>query len=285
MKSRRVYKLSKETQKVLEHTKLDGITWEDFKLPFECFGIELADPLSNPFGVSSDFILVSQTELTSLSRGPERKDIHIIGLTEDLRSFNRKSKFVDAAAVESVPSRKEMKKELVLLQQGMRRFIRPDAYRTVVPEGKLSKYLTELPENVEEELSISQDDRMLRIVLGLSLYLESLSPNSKAISASEVKIFLSGKDKSAIIDPAEVLRVNTVSPLTRDEKIFLGLEGTKEQRREIQMCCHWRAGHWRRPPGKGSDPSFPKTVHIPPTLVRRDRLPENALPGGAIKGI
>lgn len=56
---------------------------------------------------------------------------------------------------------------------------------------------------------------------------------------------------------------------------------TDSQRSYHELCAHFRRGHWRRPPGQGDDPTASKTVWVRPTLVRRDRLPEGALPGGS----
>lgn len=285
MKSRRVYKLSRDVQKLLELTSLEGVTWQDLILPFECFAIELSDSLTNPLGLKSDFILVSQSEVTSLSS--TGNDIYLIGLQEDLKDYKRQLHYEDEQSIASSCSSKQNRKEQASLRKIYKHIPRPDAYRTVVPGGKLDSPLSKVPLLASNLGSAEQvhDDRVLRIVFGFSLYLKSLPSNSECISGSERKIFLSGKDGSVITDPAEVLAVNAVSPLTRDEKIYLGLEGSDRERKELQMSCHWRAGHWRRPPGKGSDPNAAKTVHVRPTLVRKDRLPDVGLPGGAIKGV
>jgi hypothetical protein len=63
--------------------------------------------------------------------------------------------------------------------------------------------------------------------------------------------------------------------------------GNQEDQRQarFELSCPFREGHWRRPPGKGDDPTAPRTVHVRPCIVRRDRLPKDGgLLPGTIKG-
>ena len=50
---------------------------------------------------------------------------------------------------------------------------------------------------------------------------------------------------------------------------------------EREVSAHFRTGFFRRPRGQGKNPDAVKSEWVRPTIVRRDRLEEGALPVGA----
>jgi hypothetical protein len=76
--------------------------------------------------------------------------------------------------------------------------------------------------------------------------------------------------------------VSSVIPLTPDELKFEELgQQTEAGTAKYEMRTHWRQGYWSRKPGEGHDPNAEKSVWHRPTLVRKDRLPQDfGLPGG-----
>lgn len=78
---------------------------------------------------------------------------------------------------------------------------------------------------------------------------------------------------------ADVCTVSSIYRLTPEERKLIG-DHAVSRRGTVELCAHFRRGHWRRPPGKGDDPTAEKTVWVRPTLVCRDRLAAGSMPGG-----
>jgi hypothetical protein len=114
-----------------------------------------------------------------------------------------------------------------------------------------------------------------RIVIGLLMYLSSLPSQSPHVS-DWVPPQRGTADPSAIYDGMEVCHVRSTHTLTTTERAVVDNGRTGRE-----LAAHWRKGYWRRPLGKGNDPTAEKTVWIKPVLVREDRLEDGALPGGA----
>ena len=156
--------------------------------------------------------------------------------------------------------------------------------------GLADHFCRDVPANADPNEDARCDratiDTLLRVVVGLVLYLKTLPADSRHVSPP-TQPFRSGlPDRKVITNRWEVCNVTSVIPLTREERVFYGIEGNLEQQRQAkrELSCHFREGHWRRPPGKGDDPTAPRTVHVRPCIVRRDRLPKDGgLPAGAIK--
>lgn len=123
--------------------------------------------------------------------------------------------------------------------------------------------------------------KMIRIFFGLTLYMRTLLPGSPHIARLPPLPRLSTPDRKVITDRAEVFSVLSRWTLTRDERLMLGLEGTVEESRMMEMSWHFRQLHWRQRPGQGQDPLALREVFADWTLVRRDRMPTDlGLPSG-----
>ena len=89
------------------------------------------------------------------------------------------------------------------------------------------------------------------------------------------------QDLSLVTREAEVCTISSCHKLTAKERAALGIDMKVGSVGGHEVRAHFRRGHWRRLPGYGDQPDAPKLVWVRPTLVRRDRLPRGALPGGA----
>lgn len=140
---------------------------------------------------------------------------------------------------------------------------------------------------IENSTSLDGDDRKdashfeiaARIVAGLCLYLTTLPTRTSHRSEWRPADSLAKRpDPRAITTGAEVCLVSSVYELTAQEREVIERVGPRGY---YELCCHFRRGTWRRKPGFGQDPTAPKVVHVRPTIVRKDRLPEGAVPGGS----
>ena len=297
--SRRIYKLDSDLQALLQATSLKGVLWSDVQLPFDSFAIELAQPLIDSEGNRFGFLLVSTPLPYELEEDISPKDLI------DFRCFGTKG-------MKYAPLNTQQRERI---QTSVDRQIdRGDPYGILTEYRELAskpldrvptssfklhshpdELVTETAERVYKEkfpgvdrpAALATWDAMTRLVVGLALYLKTLPPGSSHVS-EPTKPFRSGlPDRKVITNRWEVCNVTSVIPLTREERIFYGVEGNQEEQRQAkyELSCHFREGHWRRPPGKGDDPTAPRTVHVRPCIVRRDRLPKDGgLPAGTVKG-
>ena len=135
----------------------------------------------------------------------------------------------------------------------------------------------------EVTYGVSSVTQAWRIVYGLCLYLTSLPKNSVNMGTWEPvqkqNRPSATPDLSAITDESLICSVSSIRKLSHEDRELLfnqhsGHKGGYEVR------AHFRMGHWRRPPRTAQDSEQQKTVWVQPTLVRRDRLPEGAIPHG-----
>ena len=287
--SRRIYCIDAGLQELLQATSLTGILWSDVEFPFTSFAVQLARPITeSEYGLNHDLLIVSLYELA----GTQVLDIWLVPTAKvgPLFSDSRED-------LEQLAERQQWDRLLERLRGPISRLPDYSIRRWYGPKDTL------LPKLVSDTLahwsalatSVANDyycehqhlnSIVMRLVAGLPLYLKSLPPGSPHVSPP-TKPFRSGlPDRKVITNRWEVCNVTSVIPLTREERVFYGIEGNQEEQRQAkyELSCHFREGHWRRPPGRGDDPTAPRTVHVRPCIVRRDRLPKDGgLPAGTVK--
>ncbi len=284
--SRRIFHVSADLAYLLMATSLKDIAWADVPWPFDSFAINLELPILDKRGNKVDHILISKEtgfvakeEVLSL-RGfsPGYTSIDSIGVQTRLRITEaiRKKKW-------SVP------RELIhaALPQGSQR------HCIVSYINNLGLITDEMP-GVEYKDSIGDGNgviepmeeheefsMMMRLVIGLCFYLKTLPAGSSHASAW-TKGQNPTKDKSAIVNDAEICTVTSVYVLKPEERSMLDeiVKGGKAT--TIELRAHFRRGYWRRMPGQADNPDAARIVHVRPCIVRKDRLPEGAAPSGTI---
>jgi hypothetical protein len=291
--SRRVYHLQPELQRVLEHTTLEGMTWEDIQLPFNSFAIQLSLPQKLANGRECDVILVHVGTDGGWA---------FATLRSDLRTYER----VDRVHLEKLLRQKRFPHLIAQLDRIVPAIeLMQGAFLLVGEKDKREPILTCLEYAVQQESirdkKSSDPERgkavfvnMLRVAFGLPLYLSSLPSrhnNLQQVPKEEAGAqitFPSGTiDPRAISSEAELFTVSSRLNLSLIERLFFELEGTKAEQQAVKdwvhanrKSCHWQPGFFRRRPGFGNDPTAPKIVRVSPHLVAKDWLPEFALPGG-----
>src|SRR3989344_2041735 len=277
--SRRIYAVRPELQMVLAATSLHRITWGDIVLPFDSFGIELQKPFVDHKGRKFPFILVSKRKEGSEAQDPENKakgTIHFLLLNEGVADYVPLSR--DARQQIEVALARRDHRLAVRLVNPINERMHGTEFTSVMFDIGMSfnRCVEDQPDEVSgDEFNIRALQpiwqALLRISLGLGLYLKNLPPGSSHASAWTPYEPGTKNDPRAVSHAAQVCVVENCYTFSREERVMLGLEKSAAGTgREIS--CHWREGHWRRPPGLGKDPAAEKSVHVRPTLVRRDRL-------------
>lgn len=282
--SRRVYHIDRDLQALLMATKLDDLRWEDLHFPFDSFGISLEVPV-NSKGKGCDFILISPVN-SRIFRLPAIGDGKIFCLAEFDCALERWKPYTLRGTVE-----RHLRKGNV---GGAMQRITDDRvverssgfiYGSFLHKGKRSvlETLRELEESSDDE---HQDHLLWRIVAGLCVYrrmrhVEPYISDWKRLVRTKVRN-TSWSGSGAVTDGSEICVVRARRQLSDVErKLLFGIAMGKLKGYELE--CHFREGHYRRPPGKGHDPDFPQTVIVDPTIVRPDRWPTNGLPIGLEK--
>ncbi|MEA2715373.1 MAG: hypothetical protein QOG91_401 [Candidatus Parcubacteria bacterium] len=303
--SRRIYRIGEELQQFFEITSLGNVTFNDITLPFEAFGIALSSAIRDPrnrkqLGLSNvtsdDFLLVTRQPGCE-----EGINLHmrLIGIDPNFCPLAKKVK----QRIDRLIAWGTYTKALAVIEEVQQRVEKSDSNSSVpmlmVPKSHMNMPIREFLQNepISAVLRAGADSQEIeecvqatvrtitRIVIGLCLYLDSLSrkrkaqsPRSPAWTPPETV----ETDPAALLSEAQVCTVSHESLLSDHDRKFCALireKGLPEALRE--MGTHFRRAHWRRPPGKGDDPTAEGTVHVSSTIVRPDRLPDIGLPPGS----
>ncbi len=274
--SRRVYQVNADLKAILGATSLEGVQFSDVHFPFESFGISLEEPIEGENGLLYDFILLAPVR-TKVDGG--------VGKSLAIRIYNTKighERLIPRELIDKMVAREKFEEADRLFVKKATRLKHPDLDTfAALSQATEDISLTEIIGLVK----MPQVVQAYRIVFGLLLYLKAMADSRTATTewrpVQKAKKSPLSLDRRAITDEAEVCFVSSARKLNVEERQALnhfacGKVSDKE------MPWHFREGYWRRPPGKGKDPFWPKTVHVEPTVVRIDRKPPEALAGGSL---
>lgn len=289
--SRRVYHLSEDLEVLLRLTSLKDVNWGDIRLPFPSFVITLNQPLEGRYDciiLSTILDALTGTPLTFISLLPRtlgeacqtsRRNFGYEA-ARDLAGRGRWKKLAEhigPAKLESV--------DVVTFAFNMAAIAETPV---ATPLSRYAPAPVGLPVEaaLRADIGAQANDDAMRIIAGLCLYLKTLPPGSPLLGPwVRVRPPSTGKRKpkpsTLITDAAQVCTVASTFVLTHEERAIVREHGASG----LSLSPHFREGHWRRPPGKGSDPTAEKTVWVRPTVVNRHKLAEGELPGGAEKTI
>lgn len=278
--SRRIYTLSQELMLLLESTSLENVTLDDIEVPFPCYAVALPHGMSDSRGRQFRFCVLSIFE-----NDDERRFLKLWIFSEDHERF------------EPSYTKRERNELFKKLRRGkidyLTRFFQRESERKepkgltltmpLEEDAPIAGYCQTMRERyeipAERHFTETEDqlaDHMLRIALGLSLYLQS-KPGQEPSACSTRPVERADYGPAAVTDAGDVCHVQNTITLSAETRAFLdhrrGSHGSPQ--------CHFREGHWRRPPGTAHDPQQPKTVWVCPTIVRADRLDNEELPAGA----
>ncbi|MBL7058528.1 hypothetical protein ISS03_04270 [Patescibacteria group bacterium] len=300
--SRRVFHLSDDLQNLLSAISLNNVEWQDILFPFDTFLVTFDEPISiktKEFEITFSCVFVcamKKGELDGLN-GKNYLQFRIIDQRQGYLIPGRIKKSVKQAL-----DNDNWERASTLMEREYRKITRKgksgDSVFTLEVDNLRNKKVSasvrlllesqwghkiedhnnreEGFEFVEEDIQVW--DRVIKIALGLCLYLKTL-PTKTSHKTQWTQIIKKGLiDKKAITREAQVCTVTSMHKLSADEQEAVN-SINKRKGSGFEKCAHYRRGHWRRSPNSKTD--APKCIMVRPTLVRADRLPKGAVPGGA----
>lgn len=283
--SRRVFNISNDLKTLLENTDVADITVNDVPWPFETFVITCQDEAS-PNGlcwlvkaIRTDPKQIGNFSIQSFPTDyPANLSLSSLDRQAMLKLF--KERKGEQLARRMVPYLDRWSS----YQVGSFSTPCDISVNTLVEKhfgGTFKTEGTELGGPIDADKTLSELEKKLNLAIGLSLYLTTITSSREHLS-SWTKLSQTRRlpDPRAITNEADVCTVSCEHVLTPEDRDAFEGRGKREGH-NTELCAHFRRGHWRKPPGKGNDPNAEKIVWVRPTLVRRDRLAEGQLPGGA----
>ncbi len=241
--SRRIFRLSNTMQHALSGIAPGNVTLGDVHLPFPAFCVEFAIPLLGDQGDEFPLALVSS--------GIE--EVMAVGKSGSVRTMMHIQLIGRRMLENYVPINRAQKAYALKMLRKDDRF-------------KLQRHA----------LSWAT-----LLVMNLCLYLDSMQSTARA----ETEVWRTpprepGQFSDRVVtDGAQICEISSRHLL--DSMMEPGIGEGPAHPSGYEVRPHWRRGHGRRRPGSGNDPEAPKAVRVKVTLVRGDRLPENALPQGS----
>jgi hypothetical protein len=293
--SRQVYGPTAELQAVLEATSLSETTWDDFLPPFASYGIKLGRPLTNAEGKKYDFMLIC-----IMPGNVNGKDERLFNLWLFPETYPNAPHVAleQSQRIQTLLKSRRWDAALAKIQKVQ------DAVTAQSKDGVHSWWTMRAGEKIVDAIGDLKDESRAysyvsstqldltklayRIAIGLTLYIQSRPTrpvkSKEDAGTTEERAEPSPRttsvDRSAIVTADDIALVDYHKSLSYEEKLFLGLVGTPEEQRraQIELSCHWRRGHWRRPPN--TEATATKVVQVSPALVRQDRLADGSQPSG-----
>lgn len=297
--SRRVFHLPHSLEAMLAAAELPDMRWSDVLWPFESFIISLEKPLimAHPAdGIDQrlDAVMVTRSQRTDGTPQVLFRWLHVpakpgkrYGFTGlEIAEFRKLKKKKPRAAVKLMARKaRELNRDYTHQQGSYNAVLRiggandaiivePETLRTAhggVPDGYGGVYTDESTRSYYEGLSVT-----IRIVVGWMLYLETLSEKSIAWRVPTP----TGPRMTVGGAPAIITEPDHICDIVGKGRIDPS-EVTSEPNRRCSkgyVRPHWRRAHYKRP--RGSAPDAPKTVRVPPVLVRADLVPLYGIIGG-----
>ncbi len=284
--SRRVFHIDESLQLMLEATGLGDIRWKDLVFPFDSFAITLDIPIEGNQRVpTGDCLLVTRipaevgpTVLTMLLLSPLLGTRRFLSGDdkERIRRLFKLQKWPRLwKAFEAYENQQKFAASLITLDlSAISECLVVDSVATLLNQSQYTK--RQLVGAGQEEFQ--QPEEMIRLLVGLCMYLEGLGSVNPHKSAWTRLAKSDQLDRRAISNPAQVCSVTLDYDLLTPEERDVLSKDPAARRAYKAMGFHWRRKHKRRPPR--SAPDAEKTIPVKACRVRADRDPENAIAAG-----
>jgi hypothetical protein len=300
--SRRVFALTEELQILLGATSLTSMCWDEIKLPFESFVIQLDHQVVVPTtGIASSCIFVSHVE--SLYGD----DALLVRLFNDTFTYKpldwfTKSKLAEvsrlkgdtrATALTKIHKLQEcttILRRLNGLKCSAAFVFKPKQFgHNPVSDGLSKAVVKEYNRTVTDAEPFGRLDPIFCLIATFCAYLQTLPPSSEHLSAwtKHLPMIRTNHKHKVITSGAQICEVASSFTLTSEEKQFI----TDQQKRggsAGELAAHWRRGNIHRLTAdrfypEGTLPSERKrTVWVRPCLVRKDLVKPGELVSGAV---
>lgn len=273
--SRRVFQLGEETQRLLEVAEYGELELDDLVIPFPCFIIRLATPIT--YG-ERKFTTVgfSQATLARETTSEDRPCWSYVLLSDDTE-------------YEPLPIRKVEK----LTENLTKTKKTGDVFQTLVSMmstiiGKTIPMInipingTLLPSVVEIKSTRDEDTHTLRKLHSTVINLMAVVGRLGSVGSSGKSI--NGVPPDGVSSTENVFDISGLSVLSDAIETGAPTNEPSCNKGSRKVTPHWRRRHLRRRPGMGHIPDAPRDVKVPATLVLGDFLEIGTLPvGGTTK--
>jgi hypothetical protein len=287
--SRRSFALSDDLQLMLMATSLERMCWSDIKWPFSSFFVELSVPLIHRNNSFDGILVYRATDIGGdghlLILFSRQFDEHVFISQlrrQEMLNLQRRGKWDKLTRlVLQIKDRIGSVAPLQIVGSAHSNDLRDiptlisKRYEREVAEGGRSGDMIDFMSVVESAY---------RIVFGLCQYVAS-AKEAGVVEKWQRVPKAKAQGYASITDEADVCAVVGHHNFSFEEKtkvkeiIRSGGDISKA------ISAHFRIGHWRRPPGKGNDANYPKTVWVRPTLVLGRDLGAIGLPGGSKQAV
>jgi hypothetical protein len=290
-KSRRTYCLTPDLQKLLEITGIGSTSFKDLHPPFNTMVIKLSIPIHWKF-------LDDEGDIDTLIVSIGERLVKIIAFGSDLdeKMFLTPKQLEKMDGIRTCGDVREARLFLKELNHGY--YMVPNNHMLIMPNNDepIEEDVFSTPFNTRFN---TQDDQVvdskemlpdswkliIRIVTSLCLHLEQIRSSTKVehmIRTSDWRgLTISDSNPKSVLDRSLVSTVSNVHLLTPEEHDFHDkIRRFGVRKASSMVSCHFRGAHWRRPPGKGDDPTAPKSVFVKSAIVNRHRIEDGNIPNG-----
>ena len=281
--SRRVFTLSHDLQTLLNATSLEGVTWDDIKMPFRSFVVTLAKPIIATLPPERSGMTHEFDTIVVCTQTPE-------GYDEKSCSFWALPNQIDSYRPISATQRRELEESV---RRGnwhqVERFCRKElsnrwnpGFNFTIDSNFRSTHVSKIADSLDRPVDRTECDQVIRIIMGVCLYLKSLPATSSHVSSWKNDEILPTDRGACVTEEAKVCTVSTQFKLSTRERVAFERNIDEVMNSpSYTLSPHFRRGFWHRPRGKGNDPAAPKTEWTRPTIVNEHLLKDGELPKGA----
>ncbi len=292
---KRVYRLSPSMQAMFSKVSFGTMRISDLVFPLKAFGIQ-CNTVPDTDGNGSDvgMILVSDYPTLLVERVTEEERESTVAFSffpvsllsyQALASGEKKlllSKITEGNA-RRLP--KVLKRVMDTYRTNMSAVtgFEKDGYLLPLNRDQLIEdYFTQLSAGGFPEGDVTQ----IRIVYNLCVYLQSMACIKKSTGMVRWE---RDTNRAAPTQSPVLVSETDVCVVEGWGTLDAGVHGGSGSREGTsggwEVAPHWRSAHKRRPKGKGNDPTAEKTVSVPRTLVRIDKMPDIGTLKGSSKKI
>lgn len=292
-KSRRVYHLPASLQYLCTVGNFKRLKWEDILWPYEAFVLTLEQPieLEEAPGVWSSFDTILVSHVPAGSQGkvlnlrllrrpsgtmlgvlPQSRRTRIercIATGDNVRAEKILSSCVLSVVTDAGTAQGFRGAQLYSTVPGCENIPSVSDHIRIEPEDLIAdrEQILGVPPSEEERWRAGYLSVAMKLVVGWALYMESISTNAfqnMRPPASPPTRGMAG----IITAPEHICTVLVQAKL--DPARYIQTPEFETTSATFKRP-HWRRGHWKRANGAG--PNAPKTVRVPPILIRKDLVP------------
>lgn len=286
--SRRVFTISDDLRVMLQATSFESAKWSEIPWPFDSFILMFEKPIDLDDGRSIRGVLRAKIKVEDQPVDKVHFIVLLPAALEDypgstdkqcaqlIRMYQRN----DAAGVREW-SQRQAARQRNELTAPVTMMYDENARLSLHTPAQWYRRPGSGPMKQEANAKITEINRL---VAAFSLYLSTLAvgtPEHKEhVRPGLIPPAIARSDPRLVSLKSNVCRVTSSFKLTAAE--MEAVEDAMERERTGEVVPHWRRGHFRRPPGLGTNPEAKRTVWVQPCFVNRRHLPDGVLPGGAL---